>query len=195
MATMTAMVMHHAGGPEVLKAQQWPKPVPAIGQALIRVKAFGLNRSEIYTRQYLYSKTPISSRWSFPSAEDTDRGLLAHSNSFLAMSRNFVLGNSVRARLFSQSQHWMDSSQSLYPGWDIYSLCSSFLGCEILWPNSASKTDLNGSLKQLRRSLTRRQVSESPGYRGSWSSRGITRRRIQERRRRCHSNGWDRERF
>lgn len=41
--TMKAAVLHQAGGPEVLKIQQWPKPVPALGQVLIRVKAFGLN--------------------------------------------------------------------------------------------------------------------------------------------------------
>lgn len=50
-ATMAAMVIHQAGGPESLKLQQWPKPVASIGQVLIRVKAFGLNRSEMFTRQ------------------------------------------------------------------------------------------------------------------------------------------------
>ncbi|CZR57151.1 related to NADPH:quinone reductase and related Zn-dependent oxidoreductases [Phialocephala subalpina] len=51
MATMKAVVIHEAGGPEVLKVQQWTKPVPVAGQVLIRVKAFGLNRSEMFTRQ------------------------------------------------------------------------------------------------------------------------------------------------
>jgi hypothetical protein len=50
-ATMKAVVIHEAGGPHVLKIQQWPKPKPQVGQVLIRVKAFGLNRSELYTRQ------------------------------------------------------------------------------------------------------------------------------------------------
>lgn len=50
-ATMAAMVIHQAGGLESLKLQQWPKPVASIGQVLIRVKALGLNRSEIFTRQ------------------------------------------------------------------------------------------------------------------------------------------------
>jgi NADPH:quinone reductase-like Zn-dependent oxidoreductase len=51
MATMKAVVLHQAGAPEVLKVQQWQKPVPAAGQVLIRVKAFALNRSEMFTRQ------------------------------------------------------------------------------------------------------------------------------------------------
>jgi NADPH:quinone reductase-like Zn-dependent oxidoreductase len=51
MATMKAVVIHEAGGPEVLKIESLPVPAPAPGQILIRVKAFGLNRSELFTRQ------------------------------------------------------------------------------------------------------------------------------------------------
>jgi NADPH:quinone reductase-like Zn-dependent oxidoreductase len=48
---MKAVVIHEAGAPHVLKVQQWPIPKPQAGQVLIRVKAFGVNRSEMYTRQ------------------------------------------------------------------------------------------------------------------------------------------------
>ena len=48
---MRAAVMHEIGGPSVLKVQSWPKPTPSKGQVLIQVKAFGLNRSEMFTRQ------------------------------------------------------------------------------------------------------------------------------------------------
>jgi NADPH:quinone reductase-like Zn-dependent oxidoreductase len=51
MATMTAAVVHEVGGPEVIKLQSWPMPKPQKGQVLIRVKAFGINRSEMFTRQ------------------------------------------------------------------------------------------------------------------------------------------------
>lgn len=50
---MKAVVIHQAGGPENLRLEQIPIPKPAIGQVLIRVKAFGLNRSELFTRQGL----------------------------------------------------------------------------------------------------------------------------------------------
>jgi hypothetical protein len=46
MATMKAAVMYGPGGPEVLKLENRPVPTPMPGQVLIRVKAFGLNRSE-----------------------------------------------------------------------------------------------------------------------------------------------------
>ncbi|KAL2071152.1 hypothetical protein VTL71DRAFT_12387 [Oculimacula yallundae] len=51
MATMRAAVVYQAGGPEVLKIEQRPIPTPKAGQVLIQVKAFGLNRSELFTRQ------------------------------------------------------------------------------------------------------------------------------------------------
>lgn len=50
MATMKAVVIREAGGPEVLKIEKIPVPVPKKGQVLMRIKAFGLNRSELFTR-------------------------------------------------------------------------------------------------------------------------------------------------
>ncbi len=50
---MKAAVIHEAGGPEVLKIERIAVPVPRRGEVLIRVKAFGLNRSELFTRQGL----------------------------------------------------------------------------------------------------------------------------------------------
>jgi len=51
MAIMKAVVIHTAGGPEVLRIESLPIPQPGNDQVLIRVKAFGLNRSELFTRQ------------------------------------------------------------------------------------------------------------------------------------------------
>src|ERR1700752_8496 len=53
MRTMKAAVIYEAGGPEVLKIESRPIPTPQPGEVLIRVKAFGLNRSELFTRQGL----------------------------------------------------------------------------------------------------------------------------------------------
>ncbi|MEX3786426.1 zinc-binding alcohol dehydrogenase family protein [Paraburkholderia sp. BR14374] len=51
MTTMKAAVIHEPGGPEVFRLEQRPIPTPQRGEVLIRVKAFGLNRSEMFTRQ------------------------------------------------------------------------------------------------------------------------------------------------
>ena len=48
---MKAAVIHTSGGPEQFKIENVPIPSPQEGQVLIRVKAFGLNRSELFTRQ------------------------------------------------------------------------------------------------------------------------------------------------
>jgi NADPH:quinone reductase-like Zn-dependent oxidoreductase len=50
-STMRAAVIYKAGGPEALKLETRPIPKPGVGQVLIRIKAFGLNRSELFTRQ------------------------------------------------------------------------------------------------------------------------------------------------
>ena len=46
--TMKAVVIYEPGGPEVLKVEQRPVPQPRAGEVLIRVEAFGLNRSELF---------------------------------------------------------------------------------------------------------------------------------------------------
>jgi NADPH:quinone reductase-like Zn-dependent oxidoreductase len=48
---MRAAVIREAGPPEVLKVEDRPVPMAGAGQVLIRVEAFGLNRSEMFTRQ------------------------------------------------------------------------------------------------------------------------------------------------
>ena len=53
MRTMKAAVIYEAGGPEVLKIETRPIPTPQAGEVLIQVKASGLNRSELFTRQGL----------------------------------------------------------------------------------------------------------------------------------------------
>ncbi|WP_313503235.1 NAD(P)H-quinone oxidoreductase [Kaistella carnis] len=48
---MKAIHITKSGGPEVLQLQETPKPTPAENQVLIKVKAAGVNRSDIITRQ------------------------------------------------------------------------------------------------------------------------------------------------
>lgn len=48
---MKAVVIREAGAPDVLKIEEVPMPEPKDGWVLIKVKAFGLNRSEMFTRQ------------------------------------------------------------------------------------------------------------------------------------------------
>lgn len=47
---MKAIVISAPGGPEVLTPVELPDPVPAPGEVLVRIKAFGLNHAEAYMR-------------------------------------------------------------------------------------------------------------------------------------------------
>ena len=53
--TMRAIVLDAPGPPETLTIRELPIPTPAAGWVLIEVRAFGLNRSELHTRQGLAS--------------------------------------------------------------------------------------------------------------------------------------------
>ena len=50
---MRAVVVERSGPPEVLELRELPIPTAAVGQVLIKVEAFGLNRSELHFRQGL----------------------------------------------------------------------------------------------------------------------------------------------
>lgn len=49
--TMRAVVISHPGGPEVLEVREVPRPVAEPGFVLLKVEAFGLNRSELHFRR------------------------------------------------------------------------------------------------------------------------------------------------
>ena len=51
MTMMRAFVIREAGGPEKLELRDVPRPTPRDGWVLIRNRAFGLNRSEWFTRR------------------------------------------------------------------------------------------------------------------------------------------------
>jgi NADPH:quinone reductase len=59
-AMMRAVVIDHPGDPDVLELRTVPIPKPRPGWVLIRVRAFGLNRSELHFRQ------GVASTGSFP---------------------------------------------------------------------------------------------------------------------------------
>jgi len=50
---MKAVIIRKPGTPEVLAIEEYPIPQPVIGWVLIKVQSFGLNRSELFTRQGL----------------------------------------------------------------------------------------------------------------------------------------------
>ena len=54
---MKAIRIHEHGGPEALRLEEVPEPVPGPGQVLFRVEAAGVNFIEVYQRTGLYRVT------------------------------------------------------------------------------------------------------------------------------------------
>jgi hypothetical protein len=76
-ATMKAAVLHAPGGPDTLNIEDRPVPLAHAGEVLIRVKAFGLNRSELFSArvfrpEFFYRASSASRRsarwWPRPAA-------------------------------------------------------------------------------------------------------------------------------
>lgn len=59
--TMLAMGFDAPGGPEVLRAQEMPVPVPGVGEVLIKVAFAGVNRPDVVQRQGHYPPPPGAS--------------------------------------------------------------------------------------------------------------------------------------
>lgn len=60
-ATMTGMGFDAPGGPEVLRLEALPVPVPGLGQVLLRVAYAGVNRPDVIQRQGFYPPPPGAS--------------------------------------------------------------------------------------------------------------------------------------
>lgn len=73
--TMTAMVtMGHGDVDQMVLHTDWPTPTPAAGQVLIRVRACGLNNTDVNTRSGWYSKavTERTTGGAFDTVDDED---------------------------------------------------------------------------------------------------------------------------
>src|SRR5713101_3405014 len=55
---MRAIYISRYGGPDVLEVREQPDPVPGSGEVRVRVRAVGLNFSELMARQGLYPDAP-----------------------------------------------------------------------------------------------------------------------------------------
>src|SRR5256886_12655859 len=68
------------GAPDALTIRELPVPMPAAGWVLIEVKAFGLNRSELHTRQGLASGVTFPRVLGIERSEEHTSELQSQSN-------------------------------------------------------------------------------------------------------------------
>ena len=86
--TMRAVVLDAPGPPSALAIHEVPVPVPSAGWVLIRVRAFGLNRLELYLR------LGLSQGVTFPRVPGVEAtGVVGHHIAVVAAMFHAVDGN------------------------------------------------------------------------------------------------------
>jgi NADPH:quinone reductase len=108
---MQAMVFNQFGGPEELVLTEIPTPVPENGEVLIKVKALGINRAEVYMRMGLFGEvTPVSGIECVGQVEYDTTGIL-HSGQTVAT----ITGGMGRTRNGSYAEYTCVPLQNVFP--------------------------------------------------------------------------------
>jgi len=108
---MQAMVFNQFGGPEELVLTEIPTPVPENGKVLIKVKALGINRAEVYMRMGLFGEvTPVSGIECVGQVEYDPSGTL-YSGQTVAT----ITGGMGRTRNGSYAEYTCVPIQNVYP--------------------------------------------------------------------------------
>lgn len=98
---MRAIVRNQYGGPEQLVLQEIPTPIPQEGEVLIKIRAFGINRAEIYMREGLFGDvSPISGIECVGQVEDDPGGRLARGQTVITL-----MGGMARTRPGSYAEY------------------------------------------------------------------------------------------
>jgi NADPH:quinone reductase-like Zn-dependent oxidoreductase len=108
---MRAIVISEFGGPENLALRELPRPIPAAGEVLIRVRAFGVNRAETYMRRGLWAEAaPVSGIECAGTVEQDPSGRLARGTTVVA-----VMGGMGRTRNGSYAEYVTAPATNVVP--------------------------------------------------------------------------------
>jgi NADPH:quinone reductase-like Zn-dependent oxidoreductase len=108
---MQAMVINQFGGPEQLVLKDIPTPVPEQGEVLIKVKALGINRAELYMRKGLFGEvTPVSGIECVGQVEHDPSGILRHGQTVAT-----ITGGMGRTRNGSYAEYTCVPVQNVFP--------------------------------------------------------------------------------
>lgn len=108
---MRAIVITEHGGPEVLRLQEVPDPVPAEDEVLIRVKAFGINHAETHMRKGEWPEaTPISGIEAVGTVVHDPSGSLAEGTTVVT-----IMGGLGRTRNGSYAEYVAAAASNVMP--------------------------------------------------------------------------------
>jgi len=108
---MQAMVFNQYGGPEQFVLTEIPTPVPENGEVLIKVKALGINRAEVYMRKGLFGEvTPMSGIECVGQVENDPAGILQPGQTVAT-----ITGGMGRTRNGSYAEYTCVPLQNVFP--------------------------------------------------------------------------------
>jgi len=108
---MQAMVFNQYGGPEQFVLTEIPTPVPENGEVLIKVKALGINRAEVYMRKGLFGEvTPVSGIECVGQVEKDPAGVLQPGQTVAT-----ITGGMGRTRNGSYAEYTCVPIQNVFP--------------------------------------------------------------------------------
>jgi NADPH:quinone reductase len=108
---MQAMVFNQYGGPEQFVLTEIPTPVPENGEVLIKVRALGINRAEVYMRKGLFGEvTPVSGIECVGQVENDPTGVLQPGQTVAT-----ITGGMGRTRDGSYAEYTCVPLQNVFP--------------------------------------------------------------------------------
>ena len=108
---MQAMVFNQFGGPEQFVLTEIPTPVPENGEVLIKVKALGINRAEVYMRKGLFGEVaPVSGIECVGQVVNDPTGVLNPGQTVAT-----ITGGMGRTRNGSYAEYTCVPLQNVYP--------------------------------------------------------------------------------
>src|SRR5215831_2284338 len=106
---MRAIVITQPGGPEVLQVREVADPVPAAGEVLIRVMAFGVNHAETHMRKGEWPEsTPVSGIEAVGTVASDPSGRLAEGTKVLT-----IMGGLGRTRNGSYAEYTVAAAENV----------------------------------------------------------------------------------
>ena len=108
---MQAIVINQYGGPEQLVLTEIPTPVPQKGEVLIKVRALGINRAEIYMRKGLFGEVTLVSGIECVGEVENDPGGTLQYGQTVAT----ITGGMGRTRNGSYAEYTCVPLQNVFP--------------------------------------------------------------------------------
>jgi NADPH2:quinone reductase len=112
---MKAIVVHSFGGPEMMKLEDVPDPVPGAGQVVVRVRAVGVNPYDTYMLSGNYATKPPLPYTPGSDASGTVEAIGANVKNVSAGQRVYICGTSAFKSYGAYGEKALCESHQVHP--------------------------------------------------------------------------------